>query len=383
MEMVNRSEHPNTANVDSAGGATRAPGLDLLRALAIVAVMLYHISSHGIAMPAFVEHGWMGVDLFFVLSGYLIGWQLLRQYALGGQPQWSHFILGRALRILPAYYAVLALYVLLPGWREGGGLQPVWKFFTFTLNLFPDWTQGAAYSHAWSLCVEEHFYLLLPLVVWSLAGRSSALAVAALAIGLAGAGMLLRAWLWHYQVAPQLDAGNAGAAMYNFVVAIYNPTYARLDGLLIGVMLAAVRAFRPRWWACLLRHAWLLLALGVAILAYCTRIQLISPMGAVYLFPLVAFGCACLLAGAVGPATWIGRQPLPGIRLFAMLAFSLYLTHKQVYGWLDSLLPGLGERAPLSAFLLYSLTSVAVAALLYLGVERPALRFRERWLGAR
>lgn len=80
----------------------RLAGIDLLRALAIVSVMLYHLSSHGVALPPSVELGWMGVDLFFVLSGYLIGWQLLGCYATGRTPRWPHFLLGRALRILPA-----------------------------------------------------------------------------------------------------------------------------------------------------------------------------------------------------------------------------------------------------------------------------------------
>jgi peptidoglycan/LPS O-acetylase OafA/YrhL len=360
---------------------SRAPGLDLLRATAIAAVMLYHISSHGIAMPAWVEHGWMGVDLFFVLSGYLIGWQVLRQYALGDQPRWGRFIFSRALRVLPAYYAVLALYALLPGWREADGLQPLWKYFTFTLNLFPDWQRGRAYSHAWSLCVEEHFYLLFPIVVWLLARRSRSAIVVAVTISLVGGGMLLRAWLWQHEVAPQLDAGNTAAAMSRFVEAIYNPTYARLDGLLDGVVLAALRAFRPGWWAFLLERARLLLMLGLAILACCIRIDGFSPTGAVFLFPLVALGCACLLVGALSPVTWLGRQPLPGTRLVAVLAFSLYLTHREVYGWLDGWLPGLGERAPPVAFFIYCLASLAVAALLYLGIERPGLRLRERWLG--
>jgi peptidoglycan/LPS O-acetylase OafA/YrhL len=370
-----------TASQCSRRAPARAPGVDLLRTLAIGMVMLYHLSSHGVALPALVEHGWMGVDLFFVLSGYLIGWQVLRQYATGRQPHWGRFMLGRALRVLPAYYAVLALYVVLPGWREADGLQPLWKFVTFTLNLFPDWQQGRAYSHAWSLCVEEHFYLLFPLVAWMLARRARGAVVVAVATGLTVGALLLRAWLWQHEVAPLLDADNAAAAVTRFVETIYNPTYVRLDGLLAGVMLAALRAFRPAAWARLLGHARLLLIAGLAILACCTRIDGFSAAGAVFLFPLVALGCACLLAGALSPVTWLGHWPLPGTRLMAVLAFSLYLTHKQVYGWLDEWLPGLGGRTPVGAFVLYSLASLAVAGVLYLCVERPGLRLRERWLG--
>jgi len=359
---------------------TRAPGIDLLRALAIAAVMLYHISSHGIAMPAIVEHGWMGVDLFFVLSGYLIGWQLLRAYAQGEAPQWRRFAFSRALRILPAYYAVLALYVLLPAWREGGAMQPLWKYLTFTLNLTPDWRQGSAYSHAWSLCVEEHFYLLFPLFAWLLAPRLTARRAVVLAASLICGGMLLRGWLWHTQVTPHLGV-DAGAAMRNFVGMIYNPTYARLDGLLMGVCLAAVRAFKPAWWTALLRHGRWLLAAGIALLAVCTQIAPISAAGAIMLFPLIAIGCTVLLAGAISPVTWLGHKQLPGARPLAILAFSLYLTHKQIYAWLDALLPDLGKQTPLLALAVYIAASLAAAALLYVAIERPALRLRRTLTG--
>lgn len=358
---------------------TRAPGIDLLRALAIVAVMLYHISSHGIAMPAWVEHGWMGVDLFFVLSGYLIGWQLLRAYAQGEVPQWRRFMLSRALRILPAYYAVLALYLLLPS-PEGGALQPLWKYLTFTLNLAPDWRQGAAYSHAWSLCVEEHFYLLFPLAAWLLARRMTTARAIALAAALIGGGMLLRGWLWYTQVAPHL-ANAPGTAMHAFIGMIYNPTYARLDGLLMGVSLAACRAFRPAWWSTLLRHGRLLLAGGAIALAASTQIALMSQAGAVVVFPLVAIGCTMLLAGAISPVTWIGRQALPGVHTVAILAFSLYLTHKQIYAWLDALLPDLGRQGPVLAMAIYFAASLTAATLLYLVIERPALRLRRNLPG--
>lgn len=363
----------------------RAPGIDLLRAAAIAAVMFYHLASHGIALPAIVEHGWMGVDLFFVLSGYLIGWQIFRQYAQGETPGWRRFMLGRALRIFPAYYAVLALYVLLPAWRESGTMQPTWKFITFTLNLRPDWERGTAFSHVWSLCVEEHFYLLFPAVAWLLARRPGGTPRAGLggfmvAGVLVGGGMLLRSWLWRHDVAPHLAAGDPGQAMRQYVATIYNPTWSRLDGLLMGALLASVRAFRPAWWSRLMRRGWQLVAIGVALLACATRIEPMSAPGAVWLFPLVAFACSCLLAGAASPATWIGRRALPGVAPLAMLAFSLYLTHKLVYGWLDAALPGLARQAPVLALLGYAGASAAVAAVLYLAIERPGLRLRDRWL---
>ncbi len=160
----------------------RIPGLDLLRAAAIAIVMLYHVTSYGPRLPDVVEFGYMGVDLFFVLSGFLIGGQLLQPYAEGRAPRWSGFFVRRAFRVLPAYLVVVALYFAFPGVRESPNIQPLWQFLTFTQNIFPDYFRARALSHAWSLCIEEHFYLLLPPIVWLLARRPGAGKVIATAI---------------------------------------------------------------------------------------------------------------------------------------------------------------------------------------------------------
>ena len=358
----------------------RAPGLDLLRAIAIGVVMLYHLSSHGIDVTGPGQHGWMGVDLFFVLSGYLIGWPVLRDLAAGRTPDWAGFVVSRAWRILPAYLAVLALYLALPAWREAEAMPPVWQFLTFTMNVLPDHLTQRAYSHAWSLCVEEHFYLLFPLAGWLLARRGRMPGVLATGAGAAllfGAGMLLRDWEWRHAIAPHLAPGaDAARAVAGYVGRIYSPTWTRIDGLLAGVLLAALRAFRPAWWTRVLAHGWVLLGAGLALLVAATRVDVLARGGAVFLYPLVALGCACLLLGALSPRTPLGCRALPGVRMVALLAFSLYLTHRQVYAWLDGVVGDLAANAPFAAFVLYNGASLAMAALLYVAVERPGLRMR-------
>lgn len=104
--------------------APRSAGLDTLRSLAILSVMMFHVYAfHGVgALPSTLEFaarmGWMGVDLFFVLSGYLIGSQLLRPYLRGERARLWTFYRNRAFRVLPAYCTVLALYLAIPVWRE-------------------------------------------------------------------------------------------------------------------------------------------------------------------------------------------------------------------------------------------------------------------------
>src|SRR5438477_4306912 len=114
----------------------RQPGLDLLRALAIIVVVIYHAALFGFKLPGRVDRfGWIGVDLFFVLSGYLIGGQLLAPIARGQPINLRHFFARRALRILPAYFVILAIYFLLPWWREYPVISPFWKFVFSVQNI--------------------------------------------------------------------------------------------------------------------------------------------------------------------------------------------------------------------------------------------------------
>jgi peptidoglycan/LPS O-acetylase OafA/YrhL len=115
----------------------RRPGLDLLRALAIVLVILYHAGLFDFNLPHDVQRfGWIGVDLFFVLSGYLIAGQLFAPLAAGKQPDIARFYERRALRIVPAYFVIVAIYFFLPpALREYERMPPIWKFLSFTQNL--------------------------------------------------------------------------------------------------------------------------------------------------------------------------------------------------------------------------------------------------------
>ncbi|NRR33004.1 acyltransferase [Oxalobacteraceae bacterium] len=359
----------------------RLPGLDLLRAVAIVWVMLYHLTSWGPVLPEFIEYGYIGVDLFFVLSGFLIGWQLLKPYTLGLEPQWRQFFLRRAFRVLPAYWVVLAVYFAVPAVRESPDIQALWHFLTFTQNMFPDYFRARAFSHAWSLCIEEHFYLLLPAVVWLLARKPTMGSVATVAIATLLGGMLLRGWIWQHDVEPflQIRSGE-GNFFERYVKNVYNPTYNRLDGLLAGVMLAVIKGFRPAWWSwAMARGTWFLTA---GLMGVCAALSLESPgcLSAVIGFPMLSISLAAIVLASVSPRTWLGRWRIPGVAPIAAMAFSLYLTHKAVYSTIQT---QLGEYLPDSNLLalgVYLGASLTVGTVLYLTVERPGMRLRERFM---
>jgi peptidoglycan/LPS O-acetylase OafA/YrhL len=117
---------------------TKLFGLDHLRALAIILVFFFHYQV-AFKHPAWTEtigsFGWVGVDLFFVLSGYLIAAQLFNKVSEGKKISLKEFYIKRFFRIIPAYLLVVAVYFSLPSFREKEALPPLWRFLTFTQNF--------------------------------------------------------------------------------------------------------------------------------------------------------------------------------------------------------------------------------------------------------
>ncbi len=367
---------------------TRRPGLDLLRAIAIVWVMVFHGYLAGWMGGGVLRwSGWMGVDLFFALSGFLIGTQVFTPLAHGRRVDFVDFYLRRGFRTLPAYLVVLALYLAWPSLREVPGMMPAWQFLTYTLNLFID-PSRVAFSHAWSLCVEEQFYLLFPALAVLLTTRGSwrrgLIVLGALVLG----GMALRAGLWWHIIGPEQQRGvNVNGDYLRF---LYYPTYARLDDLLAGIALAALRSRGTRAWNWIERHANTVAVLGVALtiacmLGFAGRREGFAAN--VFGYPVLALAMAALVAAAAAPRGILSRLQVPGAAWIARISYSLYLTHVMVYG--------LGHGRFAQAFdghgawtaAWYALAVLGVGAALHYTVERPFLRGREpvrrRWADRR
>ncbi|WP_337053535.1 acyltransferase [Pseudoxanthomonas sp. USHLN014] len=362
----------------------RYPGLDLLRAIAIVWVMFFHAWVVGGLAPEWTwlsRYGWMGVDLFFVLSGFLIGGQVLAPLSRGQPLRFGDFYLRRAFRILPAYWVVLALYALVPAWRERPEMEPLWKFVLMVMNLGNDYSRPA-FSHAWSLCVEEHFYLVFPVLAWWLMRRPAAWKVAPLAALVMVGGIALRAGIWLHDTAAEA----AGGAQRNwFIEDLYYPTWNRLDGLLCGVLLAMLKTFRPALWAHAQRYANGALAVGLAVMALALWLfrDRSGLVGNAVGWPVLSIGLALLVFAGAGRSSLIGRWALPGAAWLAGVSYSLYLVHKavfvQVQDHLGQAIAGWGD----AQVLVYGGASLLAAALLHYAVERPFLRLRGRVLRPR
>jgi peptidoglycan/LPS O-acetylase OafA/YrhL len=348
------------------------PGLDGLRALAVGAVIAYHVGW------GWAPGGLLGVEVFFTLSGYLITDILLAQYERTGRLQLADFWLGRARRLLPALFVMLAVVVawvtlldrsLLPALRgvvvSSAFYVSNWWLIAQHSSYFAQFGPPSPVGHLWSLAVEEQFYLIWPGLLWiglrcsrGRAGSGPRLAVAALL--LAAGSVVTMAVLYR----PGYDPTR-----------VYDGTDTRAFALLIGAALAFV------WPASDLRAEvargarWVLDgagALGLAVFALMVwRTGEYSP----FLYPtgmvLLSLATALMVAAAASPASRFGRmlgwRPL---RWLGVRSYGIYLWHFPII----VLTTPADGRDTLVRALLQIAASVGCAALSWRYLEEPIRR---------
>lgn len=358
-------------SVSFPSGEQHVPELDGLRAVAIGLVMLRHFTYPGIPGPvgdaigAVTGGGWIGVDLFFVLSGFLITGICLDNR---GRGFFRAFYIRRALRIVPAYallLGILAFVSLVATGRLPNGFA--WMG-TFTTNLLMARVAGfgavpATAAHLWSLAVEEQFYIFWPLIV-ALLPRRMAFAVAVAAIPLA---LVVRGWLL------VIDGSAIGAH-------VLMP--ARADTLAIGAVLAfVVRSSRWPAWRGYARRLGLsnagLSTLALLVACFAITRPLTLPVAIALRYSELGAFFGVMTASVVGsrglgslsrvldaqPLQWLGTR-----------SYGVYLIHLPVSTTM--LAAGLAPRTPLDLVgFMFAATIVtcALAELSWRTIERPAL----------
>lgn len=355
--------------------------LDHLRALAITLVFLFHyrLFHHPLWIDTIGSFGWTGVDLFFVLSGYLIASQVFRSVQ---QNSFSLkvFFLKRFFRILPAYWFVLALYVALPAFREWESLPPLWKLLTFTQNFGLDLRYHRTFSHAWSLCVEEQFYFLFPLCVLLLLRVKAGTKSAWLITGLFIAGFICRLASWNTFIVPAINTETFGVQWYKW---IYYPTYNRLDGLLAGISIAGMAHFFPNIKSIIERYSNILLGTGFLLIsmAYILCEDSMTFNASVFAYPLIAIAFGCMVASGICQKSILNKFYSRFTSAIATLSYSIYLVHKAAIHFAQEIFtkPGIDAEGSLM-FVLCVLVSVSGAMLLHFVVEKPFLRMKDRIL---
>ncbi len=330
--------------------------LDFIRGIAILMVLDFHQSHTLFLYPfyllGFAHFGWVGVDMFFILSGFLIGGLLMKEWKLRSRVDSGRFLVRRGFKIWPQYYVYLAV-VLLSGHRT------LWELRWNLLNV-QNYMGGIA--HTWSLAVEEHAYLLL-------------------------IGMLALAAMWRVRVrhlAVFLACAVAGVMILRQVLAghgepIFSETHSRIDGILEGVLLAMLYHFRPVDFRRLQRPISMWLALLVGTLLF-FRFAPVTPQ-----FAAMSYNVANLLGIATLMLLYRPRQGVRRPWLYRVVAwiglysYGIYLWHVAVIAPLNSF-----DRHVPGAFRVLWDATVPLMAGVGLGwamtriVEFPALRFRDR-----
>jgi peptidoglycan/LPS O-acetylase OafA/YrhL len=357
------------------------PGLDGLRALAVIAVILYH------ADLGWAPGGFLGVEIFFVISGYLITSLLLVEWQTRGQIDFKNFWLRRARRLLPALYLVIAsvltfAVLFLPdevASLRGDALAALgyatnWYFILVHKSYFATIGRPSLFQHLWSLAVEEQFYVLWPLLLTLLLKLFQPRRAVFLVIAGALASTALMALLYQ----PDVDPSR-----------IYYGTDTRAAGLLAGAALAFLwkpwlgqkepwrkkkkpRRFQKKGWRPDARWLDVLgLAALAALVVECLRISEFDPLLYQGGFALVSLTTLVVIAAAVHPRArlgegLLGRQPL---RWIGQRSYGIYLWHYPIFmvtrPQLDVPLDGL----PLLALRLAA--TFVIAELSYRLVETP------------
>jgi len=320
------------------------PALDGVRGVAILLVLLNHFSPEGaydnrlakIFQPI-TDNMTVGVDLFFVLSGFLITGILLRSRA--STHFFRNFYIRRALRIFPLYYFVLILLAIglhfIPSWQNLTSLRDAWPWYWFYATNYLiaqkgfgvlDHTQ-VSLGHFWSLAVEEHFYLFWPAVVWLFSNRG---------LGRWCVTLILLAPLW------RLYAVTSGEKL----ITTYVATQCRMDCLALGALMAVALQYTSA--AQLLRRfGWIAIVSAFASIAcfalderaihIAGRAINLNRLIAVVSYSFFAFAWAGFILLALNSGSWMSRlMSQRWLRFFGVYSYGMYIYHRLILNWLTT-----------------------------------------------
>ena len=374
-----------------AGTAKRVMQLDVLRGVAVLLVMGRHaaVSPYDAGLlkyPAglWFRMGWSGVDLFFVLSGFLVGGLLLGEIRARGELDVKRFLIRRGFKIWPGYFVYLAAAFAYLWLSQGLSLSSA--FAKIAPNLIHIQNYMGAFivvplPHTWSLAVEEHFYLALPLALVLAVGRRE-----------------------RPHAIPGLVRLSAGALVACLAVRLYTyftvpyeptllrwPTHDRIDSLFVGVLLSYLSHFHPERFRALARRRRGLLAMAAVLL---TPLLLKEDNGFVVTvgFTLIAVGYASLLLVVVTTQPDLAsagglrlRWPTRVLAYIGVYSYSIYLWHILAGRLPATVLAGSAALAflrPEAKWVVvmgvYVLLGLGAGIIMGKAIELPALRLRER-----
>jgi peptidoglycan/LPS O-acetylase OafA/YrhL len=351
-------------------GRSRNIELDFVRGLAILLVIGYHalnpVASNGFyrAIEVVLKTiGWTGVDLFFVLSGFLVGGVLLSEYRKTGTLDAKRFIIRRGLKIWPPYYFYLLFQLIVHK-------HPIKSYLLANLLHIQNYV-GSSLEHTWTLSLEEHFYLLLSVALgWMVFRKWPPRRIIVAFLIAASVVMALRCLTW----------------FLGFRELAEHATHSRIDSLLLGVTLTALLQFFPQHFERIVRHKFWLLSSAISSLGFLALVHereagITITLG--YTIIYLGYGSLILLVYRHSKV-FSQHFAFRVIARVGVYSYGIYLWHVSVrepcLHFANHFSPA--ARWPVSMVLQYA-TAIVLGTVLTHLVEWPFLRLRERFFPAK
>ncbi|MBV8359490.1 MAG: acyltransferase [Deltaproteobacteria bacterium] len=357
---------------------TRIIELDGLRGLACLSVMFAHYFGEVQHGSRFLALGWAGVDVFFVLSGFLIGGILLDNR--DSDTYFSTFYIRRGFRIFPIYYVTISIVLLLLPTTSGQVWpktdMPTLPYFVYLQNTVMTFLATEGYYWlfpTWTLCVEEQFYLILPLIVY----LTPSPYMRSVAIGFILSAAILR-FIFTMTVSNHLS----------LMLAEHVLLVSRWDLLFFGVLAADVFRSREIWKKLIDRDFRVLKAIVLSSTAIFPVLVMVDKFTGLPAFDLLGcsaigatfMGLILLIAGGAHEA---GRFRSKTLRFFGQISYCLYLVHQPIAGIMHGLIlggyPDIGNLAEFAVTIAAVAVSVGIAYMSWVYFEQPLIRIGHRW----
>jgi peptidoglycan/LPS O-acetylase OafA/YrhL len=391
------------------------PVIDGVRAIAVLWVVALHVFffhwwifpaqvSFIFANPvtAWIVNGTLGVDLFFVISGFLIGSILFEEFKESGGLVFSRFYVRRFLRLIPVYTVVmlLGLYFLhqIPGMPKGLNAERFWANVLYVNNFLPVLKQYLGWC--WSLAIEEQFYLLLPACILVFMGPGKGRL--RVLVGLMALSLVIRYTVIHLSgIVPPYRFVALSPAWANWFDVVYDKPWMRFGGLLAGATGAYLNTYFASQLKSFFAHTTRVTFISIACLAVMVHVAY-TPIGSAFFdrIPYLArelwwtcihdafsLSAIFLILAAIHTPRLFGGMlarflSWKGFYPIAQISYSVYLVHEMIFMWLfPKLAPVFAARlGPWGAMAVSGVIGLfmvfGLASLLYVLIERPCMRMR-------
>jgi peptidoglycan/LPS O-acetylase OafA/YrhL len=348
----------------------RIASIDFLRGIAILWVLMAH---HPCSPFLLGKIGWSGVDLFFVLSGFLVSGLLFKEYKDKKVISIRHFLIRRGFKIYPMFYAFFGFTLFA---QTYGGISFTLKGLIGELFFLQNYV-GLMTGHTWSMAVEEHFYLGLPVLLWwlikqhpNLENPFQLIPLLCVVVGCVCLGLRIYTFIYF---------------PYSFTTHHY-PTHLRIDSLFFGVFVAYLFHFQhEKLSAWMQRNHWFCLIISLLLLSPMLVWRFYEPLMNTIGFTWVYVGYGGLLLYFlyhVHPEKcWIGvRWIFQGVAWIGYFSYGIYLWHfavqyhgSKVAVWLWNV-----PEYSMTTFWVYILGSILMGIVMSILIERPFLRLRNQ-----